>query len=202
MLSCHHEIGPIMISSKQNIEALHFFKKAANKPKKKENIMTKESNSPYLKYDNRLADVISAIQVMGKYGFYKLDFKQWAMRISGDENMEVYWKDLFIEHPEFFRLDSEKKKASLVWRRSYRKRYSVDKQKEISSDEFEKISSDEQKRISRKPLTGDEILTLINTAINLHTRAIEQNKEYRWLSSPLFSLLGVVLGAFIAFIAK
>jgi hypothetical protein len=139
---------------------------------------------------------------MGKYGFYKLDFKMWAMRISGDENKEEDWKSLFKEHPEFFRLDAEGKKASLVWRRSYRKRYSVDEQKEISKTEYDKLTTEEKKRISRTPLTGEEILTLINTAINLHTRAIEQNKEYRWLSSPLFSLLGVVLGAVIAFCAK
>jgi hypothetical protein len=88
--------------------------------------MTKNSNSPYLKNDNRLGDVIAAIQVMGKYGFYKLDTKKWAMRISGDEEKVEHWTSVFKDHPEFFRFDTTGQKVSLVWRRSYRKRYSVD----------------------------------------------------------------------------
>ena len=33
------------------------------------------SKSPYLVDDHRLADVIAAIQAMGTYKYYKLDFK-------------------------------------------------------------------------------------------------------------------------------
>ena len=42
------------------------------------------ANSPYLQ-DKRLANVMAAIQVMATYKFYKLDFKGWADRISGDD---------------------------------------------------------------------------------------------------------------------
>lgn len=164
--------------------------------------MTNVSNSPYLKNCNRLGDVIAAIQVMGKYGFYKLTFDKWAMRISGDENKGEYWKTIFSDHPEFFRLDTEGKMASLAWRRSYRKRYSVDNQREFSFEEYSVLTNEQKKKVSRTPLTGDEISVLINTAINIHARAIEQNKENRWLSSPLFSLLGVALGALLTFFLK
>ncbi|WP_272165123.1 hypothetical protein [Vibrio diabolicus] len=67
------------------------------------------SKSPYLKNHNRLGNVISAIQVMGKYGFYKLDYAGWAMRITGDENNADYWKTIFEEHPEFFVLTEKVK---------------------------------------------------------------------------------------------
>ena len=43
------------------------------------------THSPYLHELNRLAAVLSAIQVMGTYGFYTLGFAGWADRISGDE---------------------------------------------------------------------------------------------------------------------
>jgi hypothetical protein len=71
------------------------------------------TNSPYLSDLNRLADVIAAIQVMGTYKFYKLDFKGWADRISGQSSNADYWRIIFEEHPEFFRLDSGKMKCFL-----------------------------------------------------------------------------------------
>ena len=83
-------------------------------------------NSPYLREDGRLGDVIAAIQAMATYKFYKLEFKGWADRISADETLAEHWRQVFQEHPEFFRLDGERKRASLVWRRQHPKRYSVD----------------------------------------------------------------------------
>ncbi|MBU3023494.1 N-carbamoyl-L-amino acid amidohydrolase [Aestuariibacter sp. A3R04] len=163
--------------------------------------MAEKTNSPYLKAD-RLKDVIAAIQVTGKYAFYKLSPSDWSMRISGDNSKSEYWKNVFSEHPEFFRFNGAGDKVSLAWRRSYRKRYSVDDERNLSFEEFSNLNEEQKKRISRTPLTGDELSILINTAINLHTRAIEQNKEHRWLSSPLFSLLGVALGAFLGWLAK
>lgn len=70
--------------------------------------------SPYLINENRLADVIAAIRVMGTYKFYKLSFAGWSDRIYGDEPKAECWKNIFIEHPEFFRLDEKKEKGSLV----------------------------------------------------------------------------------------
>lgn len=163
--------------------------------------LTEKSKSPYLKL-GRLGDVIAAIQVMGKYAFYKLDAGQWSKRISGDESEEGRWEKVFREHPEFFRFDSEGKKVSLVWRRSYRKRFNVDEERNLTFEEYSALEPEAERRISRTPLTGEEIAILVNTAINLHTRAIEQNKEHRWMSSPLFSLLGVVLGSFLVWVTK
>jgi len=76
--------------------------------------MTDSTNSPYLGDSNRLADVIAAIQAMSTYKFYKLSFDAWADRISGDSSRADYWRIIFEQHPEFFRLDTERAKASLV----------------------------------------------------------------------------------------
>jgi len=164
--------------------------------------MVAKTKTPYLYDDNRLGDVIAAIQVMGSYGYYKLDFENWALRISGDKSKAEHWRKVFLEHPEFFRLDTTGTKASLAWRRSYRRKYSVDRQRELSPDEYNDLSSGELLQTSRAPLSSSDISVLINTAINLHTRALEQNREYRWLSSPLFSLLGVALGALLVWLSK
>ena len=163
--------------------------------------MCNRKNTPYTDNLNRLADVIAAIQVMGTYKFYKLDFDGWADRIGGDETKGQYWKTIFEQHPEFFRLDSSRKRASLVWRRNYQKLYHVDREEKISREEYKSLSDDEKARVSRNPLTNSDISTLVNTAINLHSREIENKKDSRWWISGAIGLLGVILGAVIKAIA-
>jgi hypothetical protein len=156
-----------------------------------------KSKSPYLSEPNRLADVISAIQAMGVYRYYKKDFKQWADRISGDESKAEHWRRVFEEHPEFFRLDSKKEKASLVWRRQYPKRYNVHMETTITRDEFWNLPEEQKENISRIPLEANRIETLINAAINLHSRALQQKQDKRWLVTLL---IGAVVGLAAAII--
>jgi hypothetical protein len=89
------------------------------------------TNSPYLSDLNRLADVIASIQVMGTYKFYKLDFKVWADRISGQSSNATTGESFLRSTQSFFRLDSGKMNASLVWRRTHQKLYDVDKEKKL-----------------------------------------------------------------------
>jgi len=155
------------------------------------------SKNPYTENINRLADVIAAIQVMATYKFYKLDFSGWADRIEGNEDNGLYWKTIFEQHPEFFRLDSGRNKASLVWRRNYQKLYNVDIEEKISRETYNSLSQQQRKRISRIPLTNSDTSTLINTAINLHSGEINHKKDTRWWISGAIGLAGVILGALI-----
>ena len=153
------------------------------------------SKSPYLK-DQRLADVIAAIQVMSTYKFYKLDFAGWSKRITGTESNADYWEKVFSEHPEFFRLNEEKDKVSLVWRRSHQRSFHVDRQEILTRDQIESLPEQEKNtRISRTPLSNGDTATLISTAVDLHSRAIESEK--RWLFPSLVTILAVCLGAII-----
>ncbi|KAF5430553.1 hypothetical protein C5S42_00275 [Candidatus Methanomarinus sp.] len=168
--------------------------------------MAKMSSSPYLNDPQRVADVIAAIQVMAVYKFYKLDFARWAERISADSSQASHWQKVFEEHPEFFRLDTKKAKASLVWRRQHPKRYHVDKELELSKEELTQLLSDEKdSRVSRRPLSPDDINTLITTAINLHSRALEEQKERRWWYNlivtvfvAIASLIGAAIGGYLS----
>ncbi len=46
--------------------------------------MRNEYRSPCIDNQNRLADVIAAIQAMGVYKFHMRTFEEWAEGISGD----------------------------------------------------------------------------------------------------------------------
>jgi len=154
--------------------------------------------SPYLENPKRLADVIAAIQVMGTYRFYKLDFKGWSKRITGVEGNHEYWKKVIEEHPEFFRFNEDKTKASLAWRRSYQRRYHVDRAEVLTKPEYDALPKEERKeKVSRVPLSSSDIATLISTAVDIHARVLEKRKDNRWLITLLVGLLGVVLGAAI-----
>lgn len=157
------------------------------------------SKSPYLKDDNRLADVIAALQAMATYKFYKLDFAKWADRITGDEKQGDHWKTVFLEHPEFFRLDSKREKASLVARRQHQKRFDVDSQAILTTEQF--YAAANQDRISRTPLNSDELSLLVNTAIELHSRAVAKAELSRWwipVLSGVLGFLGALAGAILA----
>ena len=134
---------------------------------------------------------------MATYKFYKLGFSDWSDRICGDEAKGEYWKQIFIQHPEFFRLDSTREKASLVWRRNYQKLYDVYLQVNISREKYLLLQENQKFRVSRTPLKHSDISTLINTAIDLHSREIEHKKDSRWWISGVIGLAGVILGAVI-----
>lgn len=157
--------------------------------------------SAYLNEPGRLGDVIAAIQAMATYKFYKLPFEGWADRISGDEQRAGHWQQVFEQHPEFFRLDGERRRASLVWRRQYPRRYYVDEERTLTIQELGNLPADvRDTRVSRTPLTASDIGTLVKTAIELHSRALDAKKEMRWwlpLATGGSSLIGAIVGALL-----
>lgn len=156
--------------------------------------------SPYLADPNRLGDVIAAIQAMAVYKFYKLPFSGWADRISADEKQAERWKAIFLQHPEFFRLDSARAKASLVWRRQFPKRFDVDAERVLSVTEYAALTSEQKVRVSRTPLAPADIKALVDTAVSLHSRALEHEKDKRWwiaLASAAGGLIGAIIGALV-----
>ena len=150
--------------------------------------------SPYLK-DNRLSEVIAAVTAMGLYRYYKLSYQDWAERIANAPNKGEHWGQLFAEHPEFFRIDQERKKASLVWRRQNPKCYDPQQSKLMTKQEVEALAVDERRSLSRSPLAASEITALISIAVNLHDRALEQSKANDWWKAVMLSGLLAFLGA-------
>jgi len=163
----------------------------------------KENESPYLNDNNRLSDIIAAIQVMATYRFYKLDIKEWSRRISGNDKFHFHWKQVFEEHSEFFRFNDTNDKVSLVWRRSKQRRFHVDIKKELSIKELDELDEEtKSSRLTRTPLSSSDIETLISTAIDLHSRALENKKDERWWIIPLVSSLSGIVGVIVGSLLK
>jgi hypothetical protein len=140
--------------------------------------------------------VIAAIQAMATFESYKLTFNDWADRITGDDKKGDYWKKVFEEHPEFFRLDSKRQRASLVWRRQYPKLFYPDKGRRLTSQEYGNLSDQEKEKVLRDPLTPSDIKALLDTAINLHSREVAMRQESKaWI--PIISGLASAIGGLV-----
>lgn len=153
--------------------------------------------NPYLK-ENRLADVLAAITALGTYKFYKLDIDGWAGRITGSKDNAKHWRTVFLEHPEFFRLTLDQKKASLVWRRQFPRNFDVDAEPEVNPDH--EIDGTRESRISRRPLDPSELTELMSLAIKLHDRALEQDKARAWwipILTAALSFIGALGGVLL-----
>ena len=103
-------------------------------------------------------------------------------------------------HPEFFRLDSGRENASLVWRRQFLRHFSIDTNQAVSLADYEALNEDQKSRFSRNPLTSQDIKALIDTAVNLHSRAVEHQKEKRWwlaLAGAGGGLIGSLIGSLL-----
>jgi hypothetical protein len=174
--------------------------------------------SPYLK-DRRLADVIAALQLMGARRRPETYVVKWAEELSeGKTEDEVAkWTAVFREHPEFFRVytlpeeepalpgdeslstEQRRLKAALRWRYT-NKRFDLDTDTILTPTEIRLLPEEKRRLLTTPPLSEKAIAALINTAIELHSRALAELKESRWwlpVVSACVGFLGAVIGAFL-----
>ncbi len=156
---------------------------------------------PYLK-SGRLADVIAAIQVMSSAKRPEREIKDWAHEFnrSRDPKVVAHWTSVFEDHREFFltyRLDGEKElKAALRLRYAF-KTYDAETDKEYKPEQMQHLSREIRDRLTTRPLQGDQIETLLNTAIGLDTRALEREAARKWwipLLAATLGFAGAILG--------
>ena len=161
---------------------------------------------PYLKA-NRLQDIIAAIQVMGTYPKYSSrEHEKWISKLGEAESGDD-WYQVCKEHPEFFRTNEKqedgvtKRWVGLRWRWSMLKNYSPSEDKVYTLAEIEKLKEPEKSRLTKAPMESAQLEALINSAIQLHTRAIEQAKEKRWWVPVVIPAITALTGACLGFAA-
>ncbi len=127
----------------------------------------------YLK-DNRLADVIALIQILGLHGYrHRTEGGIVKDAAQPSPRSAKEWKDIANDHPEFFRVDDEAKfGVSLVSRHVLPK----DKNEE-------------------RELPEGFINLLIQTALTLHDRQLERARFWKMFLPPLIAAL--IGGCFI-----
>jgi hypothetical protein len=170
--------------------------------------------SPYLKSEKRLEDVIAGIQVLGAYEKWSSRRLKFWITLLGED--EQYWKKVFEEHSEFFRInnvseDDENQEdltddnsniyVSIRWRFAYPKTYDFEKKRELDETEYKGLSKDEKNKLTRRPLTNEQIQSLIATAINLKEKAISDVETKKWWK-PLLTGVFVILGALIGLLSS
>ena len=160
--------------------------------------------SAYLRHPNRLGDVVAAIQLLATFRYYQRPVDSWADVFGKGPDSAEDWGTVFREHPEFFLVGKGGGKAvvSLAWRRAYPRLYHTRQSRELSWDERGQLPESEARYISRRPLSEEQVQTLINTAVELHGRAIAHSQEARWWIPVGTALLGVMVGALVTLFAK
>jgi hypothetical protein len=127
------------------------------------------NESPYLR-EQRLQDVIAALQFLGSYDDYDLTLGKFREKIAAEPRSATNWGEIFAEHPEFFRQSEHGKDYSLVLRRSK-----------------EKLDNG-----LRPPLTENEMSMLINISIHLQKHALEMHREKRALYPIILTAVGIL----------
>ena len=68
---------------------------------------------------------------------------------------------------------------------------------EITVEEFKAIPKDKRAHFSRRPLSTEQMLSLIDVAVKLHTQAAVRRQELRWWVSIVVTALSALVGAMI-----
>lgn len=146
--------------------------------------------SLYLK-ENRLSDIITAIQIMGSYQYAGRKPDDWQNYICRQPQSDKKWRSVFSEHPEFFLFKDDL--VFLVWRRAADLMVNLkDKDEKITSKQYLELDEEKKKEYSWLPLEYNQIEVLIHSAIKMHTCAIETNKDKRWAVPIWIALIGVL----------
>lgn len=156
-------------------------------------------SGPYLSNENRLADILAAIQVLGTYEFASRKLGRWDKRLGRVPRSAETWEEVFNAHPEFFTLDDEDQ-ITLVWRRSFTRDYDTVTKVSVGEEKLKALKEEEKStrtaRLSRKPLNQEQIEHLCNLAINLHEREIQHRQEKRWWFTAIVAIIVAVISLF------
>jgi len=156
------------------------------------------TKSPYLK-KGRLADIIGAIPVLAAYEkFASRQLTEWQNQL-GDACASGGWKEVFYEHPEFFRLVQRNSSdwVGLRWRWALDPDYDPFIGRSLSAHEIAEADETQRTRLTRPPLITQQIESLMATAVKIHASAIEEERHARWWVPIVIPAVTTIVGIFL-----
>jgi len=154
-------------------------------------------HSPYLLPD-RLADVLAALQIMAAAERPERKIVDWANELDRNRDSETFerWKGVFEGHREFFLVyklaGEDDLKAALRWR-YVNKLYNSQTGQEYSVEQKQQLPEKQQWALTTKPLSVEATTALMNKAVDLHTRAIEELTARKWWIPVVVAVIGAVV---------
>src|SRR5262249_43520001 len=90
---------------------------------------------------------------------------------------------------------------ALIWRRASPRLFYRKQDRLLTKPEYDRLPVEEQASVSRVRVPEAEIKTLVDIAIELHSKAREQQTDWRWwvpiVASATVTLAAVLVGAWI-----
>ncbi len=161
--------------------------------------------SPYL-LEYRLSDVMAAIQVLAASKWPALLRRDWV-KLGKAQSSSDTWLEVFQQHPEFFWLDGGEQRVTLRWRSALGHNYDEKTGRLYTPEEVDALGERMSEQaiddwLKQRPLSTDEIGTLMNAAIELYKQALSFQQESHWWVPVISSLAGGIIGAILGSILK
>lgn len=154
---------------------------------------------PYLESHDRLGEVITAIQLLATYRWYRRTAAEISEVVG--EPKGVGWDVVLAKHPEFFIEGRSKKTTATKWALNMRNAQDLNwlksESREVTLEEAGRLKGSAQHELlSKRPLETDAIAILINSAISLHEseRWHAERRQWLWqIAVPAVVALAVAL---------
>jgi hypothetical protein len=183
------------------------------------------ASSAYLEQD-RLAQVIAAIQIMGTSDWPSGSVNRWVSELEAGAQLtpkqlgltpihfgeRKKWAAVFEQHPEFFKTFTVagEERVALRWRfsqsvNSNGKAPSAaaaaappgDGSADVGWTAGDKAADDTEHKPDGHPLTPEQISVLMTVAIELHSRAVAERNILDRFGPALITAVGALIGAVI-----
>ena len=167
-----------------------------------------KSDPAYTKHPRRLQDVITAIQVLGNFQTATATTEKWQNRIGTSPVSAISWEAVFKDHPEFFRTYEHEEESgdqvtkitySLVLRRSQQRMW-LRKDRRLATPQEITELGDDLRTLSWPPLSVEQVTSLVDVAIKLHSAEWTHKEKSRWwiaLVTAIAGFVGALLGALL-----
>jgi hypothetical protein len=161
--------------------------------------------------ENRLANIIAAIQAMGVADRPSGTLNRWVAELEASEELtsnqldqspikfaeRKKWQTVFEQHPEFFKTYTLRGEPRVLLRWRYAESIKTEANDAPNgknhADKSQTNKSDDAAPPS-KPLNADQIQVLINTAIEMHAKELAGERSPDKLRPLLMATIGAGLG--------